>query len=826
MSQLGRIGGQVLTDNLLRAGVDLAFETDLLYLKVTPVVAGALSSPNFEDGDPNFGKPLSTSLPAAGIGINTDVPLYNLDVNQNIVSTDVTVQTQLSIDNIIINAPNTFTTSVGGIDIFIAGSDIFHDRLTTANLEINDNYIASFSNANITLDPSGSGIVQIIADTNIVGNLVVGTSLSPKNINISGNLSKQGNLILGDQTLDTITVNTDFSQSIIPGDNSLWSLGENTGDSSPRRWNQVYGSDWTGITTGAWPGSGLITPSVFVSDQLHLDGTLTKLSGLQSNDDILLTSDTGVTFINLVQIGQGSFGLTQTLSNPNVYGTTTDDGFGASVDISGSRLIVGAIGEDDAGGSFSGKAYVYDLDTNSLLYTLSNPNAFGTSNGDSFGASVGISSSYLIVGAPGETKIDENDYNYFQTGKAYIFNATTGALLHTLDNPSPGYGGGFTTEENFGRAVAISNTRAIVGAYWGGGAYRGRAYIYNTATGALLYTLSNTATTYSSLFGYSVDISDSYAIVGAYEFDESPSTNDDRSGRAYIYNATTGALLFTLSNPNAVSTRRLDRFGFSVAISDSYAAVGAVGERSVGPISYSLSGAVYIFSPTTGALLRTISNPNPIDPALSDTFGSSVAISGSRLIVGAAVEGGGPGGTINGAEDAVFNDQSGKAYIFDIATGALLHTLDNPNAFGTVNDDFFGKSVAISNSYAVVGTPFEDDAGPTNIFGDVDSGKVYIFSDPPVDQSVIINRFSTPLSVVNTGIGYTLIAGNNAMVVPSGINAERRLSPEVGETRWNTEEGYLECYDGTVWAVSTGGGVDVTVAIMEDLGHAYTLMLG
>ncbi len=35
MSQLGRIGGQVLTDNLLRAGVDLAFETNLLYLDVT-----------------------------------------------------------------------------------------------------------------------------------------------------------------------------------------------------------------------------------------------------------------------------------------------------------------------------------------------------------------------------------------------------------------------------------------------------------------------------------------------------------------------------------------------------------------------------------------------------------------------------------------------------------------------------------------------------------------------------------------------------------------------------------------------------------------------
>ena len=71
-----------------------------------------------------------------------------------------------------------------------------------------------------------------------------------------------------------------------------------------------------------------------------------------------------------------------------------------------------------------------------------------------------------------------------------------------------------------------------------------------------------------------------------------------------------------------------------------------------------------------------------------------------------------------------------------------------------------------------------------------------------------------------------MFAGNNAMVIPSGPEIDRRVSPDIGETRWNTDEGYLECFDGTVWAVSTGGGIEVTTVIMEDLGHAYTLMLG
>lgn len=66
MSQIGRIGGQVLTDNLLRAGVDLAFETDLLYLDVTN----------------------------RRIGIRDSSPTYDLDVNSSIRTTDLTVDTQ------------------------------------------------------------------------------------------------------------------------------------------------------------------------------------------------------------------------------------------------------------------------------------------------------------------------------------------------------------------------------------------------------------------------------------------------------------------------------------------------------------------------------------------------------------------------------------------------------------------------------------------------------------------------------------------------------------------------------------------------------------
>jgi hypothetical protein len=106
-----------------------------------------------------------------------------------------------------------------------------------------------------------------------------------------------------------------------------------------------------------------------------------------------------------------------------------------------------------------------------------------------------------------------------------------------------------------------------------------------------------------------------------------------------------------------------------------------------------------------------------------------------------------------------------------------------------------------------------------------DTGVVYVESTKWQDSD-ITNLLNTPLTLGSTGIGYTLFAGDNAMVIPSGDSSERRISPEVGETRWNTEIGYLECYDGSIWIISTGGGEEVTNVIMEDLSHAYTLMLG
>jgi hypothetical protein len=103
-----------------------------------------------------------------------------------------------------------------------------------------------------------------------------------------------------------------------------------------------------------------------------------------------------------------------------------------------------------------------------------------------------------------------------------------------------------------------------------------------------------------------------------------------------------------------------------------------------------------------------------------------------------------------------------------------------------------------------------------------------VFTEPTalgVDTNTITNLTNGALTLTHTGQGYLTINDTNAFRIPFGTTAER-TPVEVGATRWNSEIGYMECFDGTVWQVATGGGIVITAPIMEELGHVYTLIFG
>lgn len=334
----------------------------------------------------------------------------------------------------------------------------------------------------------------------------------------------------------------------------------------------------------------------------------------------------------------------------------------------------------------------------SYYHTFVNPNPYGVAFGgdDDYGDSIDIDGNYCIVGA----KSESNSVGSGAVGSAYIYDLATKTLLHTLANPTD------TAIEYFGTDVAISGNYAAVSAYgYPNGGFSGRVYVFNVTTGGLVHTLNNPnpySTTSQDRFGNQIAMSGNYLIVGAYQEDDAGGAE---SGKSYIYNVTTGGLLFTLNNPNPYSTSAADYFGDKIAMSGNYAIIGTEYEDDAGGTS---SGKAYIYNVTTGALVHTLNNPNAYGTSAGDVFGRSVDIFGNYAIVGADNEDDG-------------NSSSGKAYIFNVTTGALVYTLDNPNAYGTTATDVFGSKVAINDHYAFVAASGEDAAGKTNV------GRVYIF---------------------------------------------------------------------------------------------------
>jgi cysteine-rich repeat protein len=136
-------------------------------------------------------------------------------------------------------------------------------------------------------------------------------------------------------------------------------------------------------------------------------------------------------------------------------------------------------------------------------------------------------------------------------------------------------------------------------------------------------------------------------------------------------------------------------FGAAVAGDAEEVLVGAPQDASGGdPV-----GVVHLFDAETGALVRSIVNPD----RGPDLFGASVAL-GAWLVVGA------PLARVDGVD-------AGAAWVIDRATGTALFRLTNPQPSSGAG---FGSAVAIVGEYVAVGAPFADD-------GRADTGAVHVF---------------------------------------------------------------------------------------------------
>jgi len=275
---IGRISGPLLKANLIRDGVDLAFETDLLYLDVNN----------------------------SRIGINTATPQYDLDVVGTTRSTDLEVTNQLEVGTFTITG-NTISSTQQTINFIAAAGEAtaYHSRLIVNDIELDGNSISTInSNANLELRTNGTGIVDIQAPTNITGNLSV-----TGNITATGDISIGGNLIIGDSIADTITINASIRSSLIPETDNLYDLG-----SSAYKWRNIYATNVISST--------LNLGSFGVGNLFFTDNTISTTS---SQNLILDPNGTGRVIIGNFSIFNNS--ITNTVSGSVTELTQSGTGY-------------------------------------------------------------------------------------------------------------------------------------------------------------------------------------------------------------------------------------------------------------------------------------------------------------------------------------------------------------------------------------------------------------------------------------------------------------------------------------------------------------------
>lgn len=154
----------------------------------------------------------------------------------------------------------------------------------------------------------------------------------------------------------------------------------------------------------------------------------------------------------------------------------------------------------------------------------------------------------------------------------------------------------------------------------------------------------------------------------------------------------------------ASNTAMMDRFGSAIAVSGDTVVIGAPGEwsRANGERIFphlTDSGAVYVFVRKAGGWVQQ-AYLKAGNAGSSDSFGSSVDISGDTLIVGAPGEDGSSTGVNGPVDDSLPN--AGAAYIFTRKDGVWKQRAYlKPHK--QVEGNAFGRTVAISGDRCVVG---------------------------------------------------------------------------------------------------------------------------
>lgn len=344
-------------------------------------------------------------------------------------------------------------------------------------------------------------------------------------------------------------------------------------------------------------------------------------------------------------------------------------GFGNSVSLSGDRLLVG---EPLSNVPFTsgGAAYLFDYNGENWVETVRFHDSATFSR---FGHAVSLDGDRALIGAHGHSFS-----NIGIAGAAFMYEFNGAEWVETQMLTASHMSGG----DFFGFSVSLQGERALIGA----GNARG---LDNTHTGSVYYFAFENESwvqkqeffasdpTQSNRFGHSVSMYGDRALIG----DTSGTVNDIDVGSAYVFSldGQSWHQEYQLLAPDGQS---LDKFGWSVALSDGHAFIGA---DKHDPHAED-SGAAYVFK-DDGQEWIFEDKISFLEGAKSDAFGTALSVSGDWALVGAIWDNNGAIG-------------SGAAYIFNYNNNwELAAKLIAPNVS---QNDHFGYAVSLLHERALV----------------------------------------------------------------------------------------------------------------------------
>ena len=823
MSQVGRISGGVLKDNLLRQGVDLNFKntsgsTALLHLDVTN----------------------------NKIGINTEAPSDALTLPTSLRTTNL-ISTYNNIGNFTIDTSQ--IVAVGGDSNinFNAANDISATAIATDNLKIDFNTISTTTaNTNIELRPNGNGNVNIQSNWNITGNL-----------HSTGNIETSGNLTFGNDDEDNVSFAADVASDIIPDQTYTSDLG-----SLSKQWLNMY--------------STLLNGEVVTIDEVIVGGTNSSLARRQGNMFYVSTlgSDTNVgdhqhgAFRTLkhalAQTDGSSAGPTAIHIFPGVYEEAFPLTVPSHVDIVGEDLRNTIIKPTVA--TQSNDAFYLEDDVTIENITIKD---FYTGYAFKFtsGGLVSTRSPYIrnvsvITKGSVTSASDPRGFNQGDAGKGALIDGAVldsasleaSMLFHSVTFITPGVDcitmtngvrvewlnsftyfanrGLYATQGSSGKLMADASIRY-------GAELRsiGSANVYGNfgvvADGAntLIYLVGHN-------FGYigsGKDVSNDKTLsIRTQETNELNSgsvvyTSTDETGKFSV-----GDLFFVdfETGETSIDASSIDFSGVgNIAVNNGTESAFIDGERvDIGNIRVSgntittLDGDLNL-SPTTN-LFNTNNNASLI-VSRGTTLQQNNETADIRFNTETNLfEGYSTGNLSFGGiyssdrQESVDAHDTNNTIVLTVG-GAQVGSIDNNsvNLHGLASSDVLFDNNLISTTVA---------NSNLNLARTTAANIVDIF-DIELKENNISNSSNNLLKLASTGDGYVKFDTTTGLVIPFGNNAARTSTPQVGETRYNNEDSeasFLEIYSGAAWERAAGAGGEVTLDYLDEINNLYILVLG